>query len=50
MTFNSEQVYHGGFSEDQFEALADALRTVKAFKLVIESSIEQPGSDTSADH
>ena len=38
-----EQVFQGGFTDDQFTALTDTVRTVKNFKLMIEMPVDQTG-------
>ncbi|MDH7503202.1 MAG: hypothetical protein QHJ82_10910 [Verrucomicrobiota bacterium] len=40
------QVFQGKLSDEQFRALADALRTVKMSKLIIEMPNGLPGSET----
>jgi rhodanese-related sulfurtransferase len=45
-----EQVFRAELTDAHFDALADALRTVKTSGLLIEMQVEQPGPDACADH
>ncbi len=44
------QLYQGSFSDEQFEELTDAVRTVKLSKLIVGLPAEKVGADASATH